>query len=116
MLVLASIANLFPQPTLVRPGKCKDFPSPSRAPWPSAYEGMISSRGVAKKRRAQELAGMTVKCSLSVASKQQSWPSGNHFRRPHIQRARVRAIGLFNLDVGVLDHWPPFFNFGLLPG
>jgi hypothetical protein len=35
---------------------------------------------VAKKRRAQELAGMTVKCSLSVATKQQSWPGGNHSR------------------------------------
>src|SRR4030081_3299397 len=56
----------------------QDFPSPSRAPWPSAYEGMISWRGVAKKRRAQDLAGMTVKSSVSVASKQQSWRGGNH--------------------------------------
>jgi hypothetical protein len=39
---------------------------------------MISSRGVAKKRRAQQLAGMTVKCSLTVAGEQQSWRGGNH--------------------------------------
>src|SRR5258708_29501609 len=39
---------------------------------------MISARGVAKKRRTQELAGVTVKCSLSVAVKQQSWRNGNH--------------------------------------
>jgi hypothetical protein len=56
----------------------QDFPSPSRAPSLSAYEGMISWRGVAKKRRAQDLAGMTVKSSVSVASKQQSWRGGNH--------------------------------------
>src|SRR5437879_850995 len=30
------------------------FPSPSLAPWPSAYEAMISCRGVAKKRRLQQ--------------------------------------------------------------
>jgi hypothetical protein len=84
MLVLASIANLFPQPALVGPGKPifekrPDSPSPSRAPWPSAYEGMISSRGVAKKRRAQVLAAVTVKSSPSVAAKQQWWRNGNHF-------------------------------------
>src|SRR3981189_3028722 len=79
MLLLASISNLLPRPPLVRPGK-HDFPSPSRAPWPSAYEGMISWRGVAKKRRAQELASMTVKSSLSVATKQQSLRGGNHYR------------------------------------
>jgi hypothetical protein len=32
---------------------------------------------VAKKRRAQEVAGMRVKCSLSVASGQQSWRGSN---------------------------------------
>src|SRR5437660_9949771 len=117
MLVLASIANLFPQPTLVRPGKCKDFPSPSRAPWPSAYEGMVSWRGVAKKRRAQDLAGMTVKCSLSVASKPQWWRCGNHPScSAQFSALGVRAFGLLNLDVGGLDHRPPFFHFGLLPG
>src|SRR3979409_403409 len=77
MLVLASISNLLPRPPLVRPGK-HDFPSPSRAPWPLAYEGMISWRGVAKKRRAQGLAEMRVKCSQIVVRKQQSWPCGNH--------------------------------------
>src|ERR1700730_12324881 len=82
MLVLASIANLFPQPALVRPGKTDlgkrpSLPSPSRAPWPSAYEGMISWTGVAKKRRAQEVAAMRVKCSLSVATEQQSWRGSN---------------------------------------
>jgi hypothetical protein len=41
---------------------------------------MISWRGVAKKRRAQELAWMTVKSSLSVATKQQSLRGGNHYR------------------------------------
>jgi hypothetical protein len=41
---------------------------------------MISWRGVAKKRRMQELAWMTVKSSLSVATKQQSWRGGNHYR------------------------------------
>src|SRR5712691_4957401 len=93
----------------------QDFPSPSRAPWPSAYEGMISSRGVAKKRRAQELAGMTVKCSLSVASKQQSWQGGNHL--PALTtRPRARHSSLFHLDVGGLDHRPPFRNLGFLPG
>src|SRR6266403_831025 len=56
----------------------QDFPSPSRAPWPSAYEGMISPRGVAKKRRAQELAGMRVKCSRNVVLEQQSWLGSNH--------------------------------------
>src|SRR3982074_2906000 len=45
----------------------RDSPSPSRAPWPSAYEGMISWRGVAKKRRRQELAEITVKSSPTVA-------------------------------------------------
>jgi hypothetical protein len=39
---------------------------------------MISRRGVAKKRRAQGLARMTVKSSLTVASAQQSWRDGNH--------------------------------------
>jgi hypothetical protein len=39
---------------------------------------MISWRGVAKKRRAQALAERRVKCSPSVAAKQQSWPDGNH--------------------------------------
>src|SRR5665213_3530377 len=38
---------------------------------------MISSRGVAKKRRAQGLAGMTVKCSPSVAVRQHSLRTGN---------------------------------------
>src|ERR1700737_1043547 len=57
--------------------KMQDFPSPSRAPWPSAYEGMISWRGVAKKRRAQEVAGIAVKSSVSVATAQQSWRAGN---------------------------------------
>jgi hypothetical protein len=37
---------------------------------------MISWRGVAKKRRAQELAAMTVKSSLSVAARTQSWLGG----------------------------------------
>src|SRR5713101_7459924 len=95
----------------------QDFPSPSRAPWPSAYEGMISSRGVAKKRRAQELAGMRVKCSLSVASMQQSWRGGNHLACPtKPPRAGVRQFSLFNPDVGGLDHRPPFRDFGFLPG
>jgi hypothetical protein len=40
---------------------------------------MISSRGVAKKRRAQVLAAVTVKSSPSVAAKQQWWRNGNHF-------------------------------------
>jgi hypothetical protein len=39
---------------------------------------MISRRGVAKKRRAQGLARMTVKSSVTVASAQQSWRDGNH--------------------------------------
>src|SRR6266446_3849034 len=60
----------------------QDFPSPSRAPWPSAYEGMISSRGVAKKRRTQELAGIRVKCSRNVVITQQSWHDGNHLLAP----------------------------------
>src|SRR5438552_16597224 len=95
----------------------QDFPSPSRAPWPSAYEGIISSRGVAEKRRAQELAGMTVKCSLSVATKPQSWRDCNHFCGPHNQARSGKGEGaLFNLDVGGLDHRPPFVNFGFLPG
>src|SRR5882762_1072954 len=69
----------------------QDFPSPSRAPWLSAYEGMISWRGVAKKRRAQDLAGMTVKSSVSVATKQQSWRGGNHFCLPAASRCRRRS-------------------------
>src|ERR1700693_371187 len=77
MLVFASIANLFPQPALLGTGN-QNFPSPSRAAWPSAYEGMISSRGVAKKRRAQVLAAFEVKCSQGVAAAQQSWRGGNH--------------------------------------
>jgi hypothetical protein len=77
MLVLASIANPFPRPSPVGPGK-QNFPLPSRAPWPLAYEAMISRRGVAKKRRAQELAAMTVKSSVGVAARTQSWPGGNH--------------------------------------
>src|ERR1700733_8384016 len=47
---------------------------------------MISSRGVAKKRRAQGLAGMTVKSSLGVAGGQQSWRGGNHF---HFEAVRL---------------------------
>src|SRR5665811_112166 len=39
---------------------------------------MISWRGVAKKRRAQELDEMTVKSSLGVATEQHSWRRGNH--------------------------------------
>src|ERR1700722_13546935 len=39
---------------------------------------MISWRGVAKKRRAQALAGLTTKCSSSVAATQQSLRHGNH--------------------------------------
>jgi hypothetical protein len=39
---------------------------------------MISCRGVAKKRRRQEPAIGTVKCSHTVARMQQSWPQGNH--------------------------------------
>src|SRR5229473_2697920 len=95
----------------------QDFPSPSRAPWPSAYEGMISWRGVAKKRRAQELAGMTVKCSLSVATRQQSLRGGNHLACPRTNGlAQDKAVQLFDLDVGGLDHRPPFRNLGFLPG
>src|SRR6202035_6057012 len=43
---------------------------------------MISSRGVAKKRRTQELAELTVKSSPSVAAAQHSWRGGNHRCRP----------------------------------
>jgi hypothetical protein len=43
---------------------------------------MISSRGVAKKRRAQVVAGMTVKSSPGVAAKQHSLRPGN----PHCGR------------------------------
>jgi hypothetical protein len=39
---------------------------------------MISWRGVAKKRRRQELAVLTVKSWRTVASTQQSWRNGNH--------------------------------------
>jgi hypothetical protein len=70
----------------------QDFPSPSRAPWLSAYEGMISWRGVAKKRRAQDLAGMTVKSSVSVAAKQQSWRGGNHRFAYNPQRVRQATL------------------------
>src|SRR5450755_4723134 len=83
MLVLASIANLFPQSSHVALEnadltKRPHFPSLSRAPWPSAYEGMISWRGVAKKRRLPRRGGIRVKCSLGVAVEQRSWRSGNH--------------------------------------
>src|SRR5258706_12979595 len=95
----------------------QDFPSPSRAPWLSAYEGMISSRGVAKKRRAQELAGMTVKCSLSVATKPQSWRGGNHCdRRCRVAHPAGAIANLVHLNVGGLEHRPPFLNLGFLPG
>src|ERR1700686_5541568 len=93
----------------------QDFPAPSRAPWPSAYEGMISRRGVAKKRRWRELAGMRVKCSLSVATGQQSWRGGNHFAVPTNSRPGSGRCTLFNLDVGSLDHGPPFRDLGFLP-
>jgi hypothetical protein len=42
---------------------------------------MISWRGVAKKRRGQELPLITVKSSPGVAATQQSWRDGNHFER-----------------------------------
>src|ERR1700692_4478973 len=83
MLVLASIANLFPQPSLVGPGKQilkkTRFPFAFASAVAVSLRRMISSRGVAKKRRAQALAEMTVKSSPSVAAKQQSWRGSNHF-------------------------------------
>src|SRR5260370_23466753 len=95
----------------------QDFPSPSRAPWLSAYEGMISARGVGKKRHTQELAGMTVKCSLSVATKPQSWRGGNHLRSPMPRCTPGWCYReLVHLDVGGLEHRPPFFDLGFLPG
>src|SRR6266404_6063390 len=93
----------------------QDFPSPSRAPWPLAYEGMISWRGVAKKRRAQELAGIAVKSSVSVATAQQSWHRGNHRSRRSSASSGPEAVRLVHLDVGGLDHRPPFRDLGLLP-
>ena len=48
--------NLFPQPSPCR-SRGSNFPSPSRALWPSANERMVSWRGVAKKRRKQEPGG-----------------------------------------------------------
>ena len=44
MLVLASIAKPVSPATLMNPGKSECFPSPSRAPWPSALRSMISCR------------------------------------------------------------------------
>jgi hypothetical protein len=89
MLVLASIANLFPQPSLVGPGKAafeKDrFSFAFASAVAKSLRRMISWRGVAKKRRAQALAETRVKCSPSVAARQQSWLDGNHlvFRDCH---------------------------------
>ena len=80
MLLLASIANPFPRPSPGRPGKL-NFPSPSQAPWPQPTKDMISCRGVAKKRRRQEPAAGTVKCSGTVARTQQSLPGSNHVLR-----------------------------------
>jgi hypothetical protein len=57
--------------------KKQDFPTPSRALWRLAYEGMISWRRVAKSRHTQVLAAATVKCSRSVVEKQHSLQRGN---------------------------------------
>jgi hypothetical protein len=46
-------------------------------------------RGVAKKRRMQEVAGLRVKCSLSVAARQQSWQGGNHFAATEGRREKA---------------------------
>src|ERR1700682_5385327 len=80
MLLLASIANPFPRPSLCRSGS-PGLPSPSRAPWPQPTKDMISCRGVAKKRRRQEPAAGTVKSSGTVARTQQSLRGGNHVLR-----------------------------------
>jgi hypothetical protein len=88
MLVLASIATLFPQPSLASPGKW-EFSFAFANAVVFSLRKIISSRGVAKKRRGSEVAAMRVKSSLSVATRQQSWPSGNHFSSDE--------CGLFNL-------------------
>jgi hypothetical protein len=54
---------------------------------------MISSRGVAKKRRAQVLAAFAVKCSQGVAAAQQSWRGGNHLLGPPSRIAGRRRSG-----------------------
>lgn len=77
MLVLASIATLFPQPPLVGPGKW-EFSFAFASAVVVSLRMMISSRGVAKKRRGRELPARRVKSSLSVAGRQQSWRCGNH--------------------------------------
>jgi hypothetical protein len=77
---LASIANLFPQPALSDPEN-QEFSSAFASAGAVTLRRMISWRGVAKKRRAQELAAMTVKSSLGVAAWQQSWRDGNHLVR-----------------------------------
>src|SRR6266404_1692566 len=77
----------------------QDFPLPSRAQWPSAYEGMISWRGVAKKRRAQEVAEMRVKCSESVAAGQQSWRRGNHKPNWMLEGIRLHSRGAISPEL-----------------
>ena len=74
----ATLLSLHPMVGLEEVLEKTGFPLPSRASWPLTYEGMISARGVAKKRRAQQLAATRVKSSFGVAARQQSWRRGHH--------------------------------------
>jgi hypothetical protein len=89
---LTSIATLFPRPFLVGPGKW-EFSFAFASAVAFSLGKMISSRGVAKKRRGRQVAAMRVKSSLSVAVTQQSWRGGNHF-----QPQEMRKYGSFNLS------------------
>lgn len=65
---------------------------PSRAPWRFAYGIMISWRRVAKSRRAQALAGATVKCSRTVVGKQHSLLRGNDAAHARLAMRNERRL------------------------
>ena len=83
MLVLASIGRevRFLSRLLIDPGKDMLPFAFKSAVVMQPNEVMMSWSGVAKKRRWQQVAAKTVKCSRTVARTQQSWREGND-RRP----------------------------------
>src|ERR1700761_3065153 len=119
MLVLASIVNLFPA-DLVSPGKSAhatlDFPSPLRSAVAAGLRTMISRTGVAKKRRGQGLAAITVKWGGECCGPTTIVASRSPFI-PLLRALSSSGSGVsVHLDVGGLQHRPPFCDLGLLPG
>src|SRR5271165_6013751 len=110
MLVLASIANLFPQPSPVGPGKTNQRPfafasAVAKSPCETSFHGGVWQKSGASKNRLRR----PTKCSSTVAGAQHPWHYGNHFQQIGRRWApgmhdvcSATFAGLIRLDVGGL--------------